>query len=55
MSAAVFMPAGNGGIALELVGALRDCLEIVWVLKHGHLGVCCVLQIMEHRSLGVRT
>lgn len=30
--------AGNGGIALELVGALRGVLDVVWVLKHGHVG-----------------
>ncbi|KAK9817209.1 hypothetical protein WJX72_011100 [[Myrmecia] bisecta] len=28
---------GNGGIALELVNALRD-VEVVWVMKHGHIG-----------------
>ncbi|KAF8067218.1 PYROXD1 [Scenedesmus sp. PABB004] len=28
---------GNGGIALELVGAARG-VEVVWVLKHGHIG-----------------
>ncbi|WIA12757.1 hypothetical protein OEZ85_006392 [Tetradesmus obliquus] len=28
---------GNGGIALELIGAVRD-VEVVWVLKHGHIG-----------------
>ncbi|KAF5841479.1 hypothetical protein DUNSADRAFT_12644 [Dunaliella salina] len=29
---------GNGGIALELVGALKGMLDVVWVLKHGHVG-----------------
>lgn len=32
---------GNGGIALELVGLLQGLsggLEVVWVMKHGHLG-----------------
>ncbi|KAI8475905.1 MAG: hypothetical protein J3K34DRAFT_390491 [Monoraphidium minutum] len=28
---------GNGGIALELIGAVRG-VELVWVMRHGHVG-----------------
>lgn len=31
------MVVGNGGIALELVSALRG-VQVVWSLKHGHIG-----------------